>query len=282
MRRDRDGLAGVDPGSLRAARPRRRSRALAAAPHRRPAPRTFPIASWSGRRQIDLGHLAAYSEVCGFRLRDELPPTYPHILAFPLQMALMTDRRFPFPAVGLVHIPTGSPSTGRSRSARSSRFAVRASKLESHPKGRQFSLLPRPGSARSWFGRRPSTNLRRGEGSAESPGPSRSSEPRSARKLADRRPVEARRRPRAPLRRRLRRSKPDPHARLERQGVRVPAGDRARDVVEGPMPGCARGQVARRLHYRGRLQAADPAACQGRFPDSGRRQRRELRPPVPA
>ncbi len=46
----------------------------------------------------------AYSRVCGFRLRDECPPTYPHMLTFPLQMALMAGSDFPFPAVGLVHI----------------------------------------------------------------------------------------------------------------------------------------------------------------------------------
>ena len=38
------------------------------------------------------------------RLRDTLPATYPHVLAFDLHMELMTDGRFPFPAIGLVHI----------------------------------------------------------------------------------------------------------------------------------------------------------------------------------
>jgi MaoC like domain len=48
--------------------------------------------------------VADYARVCGFRLRDELPPTYPHVLAFPLHMRLMTDGSFPFSAVGLVHV----------------------------------------------------------------------------------------------------------------------------------------------------------------------------------
>ncbi|MDI7027729.1 hypothetical protein QMO31_32275, partial [Pseudomonas aeruginosa] len=43
-------------------------------------------------------------QVCGFRDDGLLPPTYPHILAFPLQMALLTDKRFPFPLLGLVHL----------------------------------------------------------------------------------------------------------------------------------------------------------------------------------
>jgi acyl dehydratase len=48
--------------------------------------------------------VAEYARVCGFRLRDELPPTFPHVLAFPLHMRLMTDGSFPFAPVGLVHI----------------------------------------------------------------------------------------------------------------------------------------------------------------------------------
>src|SRR5258708_11836750 len=48
--------------------------------------------------RIDRERLAAYNRVCKFPLRDQLPPTYPHILAFPLHLALMTDRRVPLPA----------------------------------------------------------------------------------------------------------------------------------------------------------------------------------------
>lgn len=51
----------------------------------------------------DPARLAAYSRVCGFRLSGDLPPTYPHILGFPLAMRLMTDPGFPFALPGLVH-----------------------------------------------------------------------------------------------------------------------------------------------------------------------------------
>jgi acyl dehydratase len=54
--------------------------------------------------EIERERVIAYSHVCGFRLRDECPPTYPHMLTFPLQMALMAGSDFPFPVVGLVHI----------------------------------------------------------------------------------------------------------------------------------------------------------------------------------
>ncbi|MER6120914.1 MaoC/PaaZ C-terminal domain-containing protein [Streptomyces sp. NPDC001743] len=49
------------------------------------------------------GPLAAYRRICGFTGPDALPVTYPHVLAFPLAMRLMTGRRFPLPVTGLVH-----------------------------------------------------------------------------------------------------------------------------------------------------------------------------------
>jgi acyl dehydratase len=54
--------------------------------------------------EVDPTRLAAYNRVCGFAVSDVLPPTYPHMLAFPLQLALMSDRSFPFGLPGLVHV----------------------------------------------------------------------------------------------------------------------------------------------------------------------------------
>jgi acyl dehydratase len=52
---------------------------------------------------VDPAHLADYARVCRLPLNDVLPATYPHMLTFPLQMALMSDRAFPFALPGLVH-----------------------------------------------------------------------------------------------------------------------------------------------------------------------------------
>jgi acyl dehydratase len=52
----------------------------------------------------DAGRLAGYARVCGFGLADVLPPSFPHVLAFPLQVALMSDRAFPLALPGLVHV----------------------------------------------------------------------------------------------------------------------------------------------------------------------------------
>ncbi|WP_216211937.1 MaoC/PaaZ C-terminal domain-containing protein [Amycolatopsis aidingensis] len=113
---------------------------------------------------IDPAHLAAYNQVCGFRLDDRLPATYPHILAFPLQIALMTEPAFPFPLLGMVHVanritqrrPVGLGERGTIR--------VRTENLRSHAQGTQFDVLsewvPEGQDAPVWTD--VSTYLRRG------------------------------------------------------------------------------------------------------------------------
>ncbi|MEI4274166.1 MaoC/PaaZ C-terminal domain-containing protein [Klenkia sp. LSe6-5] len=53
---------------------------------------------------VDPVQVADYAEVCRFRFGDTLPPTFPHVLTFPLQVALMADRSFPLALPGLVHV----------------------------------------------------------------------------------------------------------------------------------------------------------------------------------
>ena len=84
--------------------------------------------------RADAGEVAAYARVCGFALRDHLPPTYPHILAFPLQMAVMADGSFPFGAVGLVHIENSITQHRRIGLDEELRLTVRPTGLEPHPK----------------------------------------------------------------------------------------------------------------------------------------------------
>ena len=114
--------------------------------------------------RADAGEVAAYAKVCGFALRDHLPPTYPHILAFPLQMAVMADGSFPFGAVGLVHIENSITQHRRIGIDEELRLTVRPTGLQPHPKGRTFGLV-----TEAWVGRQKaweetSTMLRRGGG----------------------------------------------------------------------------------------------------------------------
>jgi len=91
--------------------------------------------------RVDPDKVAAYAKVCGFALRDRLPPTYPHVLAFPLHMAAMADGRFPFGAVGLVHIENRIVQRRPIVLGEELEIRVRATKLEPHPHGRTFALL---------------------------------------------------------------------------------------------------------------------------------------------
>jgi acyl dehydratase len=115
--------------------------------------------------RIDRDRLAAYNRVCRFPLRDQLPPTYPHILAFPLHLALMTDRRFPFPALGLVHIANRITQHRPIRVIEELELSVQATPLEPHPRGTQFTLRSeaRAGGELAW--EESSTILKRGESS---------------------------------------------------------------------------------------------------------------------
>jgi hypothetical protein len=90
---------------------------------------------------VSPAHLAQYDRVCGFRLTDTLPATYPHVLAFPLAMTLMTASDFPFPAVGIVHVANRITVRGPLSVSSTLDLTVRASHLRSHDRGRVFDIL---------------------------------------------------------------------------------------------------------------------------------------------
>jgi acyl dehydratase len=116
--------------------------------------------------QVDADRLAGYDEVCGFGLRDEIPATYPHILAFPLHMALMTDGAFPFAPMGLVHVANRISQHRPIRSTETLDLRVRAEALRAHPKGRQFDIVSEASVDGELVWRDVSTMLRRGGGDA--------------------------------------------------------------------------------------------------------------------
>ncbi|MFY1685822.1 MaoC/PaaZ C-terminal domain-containing protein [Micromonospora sp. WMMD730] len=90
---------------------------------------------------VDRAHLAEYDRVCGFRLADTLPATYPHVLGFPLALRLMTLPEFPFPLAGVVHVgnritvhrpvPADVPWD----------FVAYAENLRPHARGRQVDVV---------------------------------------------------------------------------------------------------------------------------------------------
>jgi acyl dehydratase len=111
---------------------------------------------------IDRAHVAAYSEVCGFGLKDTVPLTYPHILAFPLHMALMTDHDFPFPAIGTVHLENSVTQHRPVSAGESLQVSARPERLRTHPKGKVFDIVTEIHSAGELVWEETSTFLRRG------------------------------------------------------------------------------------------------------------------------
>ena len=90
---------------------------------------------------VDRAHLADYNRVCGFRLSDTLPATYPHVLAFPLAFRLMSRRDFPFPVVGLVHVANRIELRRPIDAGERLDLSVHAADLREHPRGRQLDVV---------------------------------------------------------------------------------------------------------------------------------------------
>jgi len=113
--------------------------------------------------------VADYARVCGFAVRGALPPTYAHVLAFPLHLALMADGRFPFGAVGLVHVENSITVHRPVEIGERLTLRVRPTKVQPHPKGRTFGIVSEAhvGGELVWQGL--STMLRRGGGDGQAP-----------------------------------------------------------------------------------------------------------------
>ena len=110
----------------------------------------------------DRDRLTAYNRVCGFPLADTVPLTWPHMLAFPLHLSLISAGDFPLPAIGLVHITNRIVSHRPIAAAETLALRVWAGPLEPHPRGTQFAIHTeaRVGDELVW--EEQSVNLRRG------------------------------------------------------------------------------------------------------------------------
>ena len=114
-----------------------------AATRRKITGKTLPDEGLRCGVDVEPKRLAAYRKVCGFVDDGLLPPTYPHVLAFALQMQLLTSKDFPFPLLGLIHLsnrirvlrPMGGVSHGR--------VSVQVQNLKAHAKGATFDLVTR-------------------------------------------------------------------------------------------------------------------------------------------
>lgn len=127
-----------------------------------------------GDLRVDRDRLAAYAHVCGFSLRDALPATLPHVLAFPLHLALMADGSFPFPALGLVHVSNRIVQHRPIDLSETLELRVYLTPLRPHRSGRTFTIVSEARVEGELVWEDHSTMLRRGRssegGAADAPG----------------------------------------------------------------------------------------------------------------
>lgn len=110
-----------------------------------------------------------YARVCGFIPEHGVPLTFPHLLAFPLHLLMLTDPAFPWPALGLVHLANHVRLRRPLAFNEVLRVEVEFGALLRHDKGQAFVLhtrLYRRGEA-VWDG--DSVYLKRGAAPAGDP-----------------------------------------------------------------------------------------------------------------
>lgn len=118
---------------------------------------------------VNRDRLAAYAHVCGSTLRDALPATFPHVLAFPLHLALMTDPKFPFGAIGLVHLSNRIVQRRPIDISEKLDLRVRTTPLSPHRRGQTFSIVSEARVEGELVWEDHSTMLRRGSSGNDAP-----------------------------------------------------------------------------------------------------------------
>ncbi len=107
-------------------------------------------------------HVSAYAAVCGFPVKDTAPVTFPHVLAFPLHMAVMSSPTFPFPAIGTVHIANRLTQRRPIEVGETLQIEVHTSAVRPHPKGQAVDFLAAATADGETVWESTSTYLRRG------------------------------------------------------------------------------------------------------------------------
>lgn len=82
----------------------------------------------------------AYGRACGFRREQGVPLSYPHRLAFPLHLMLLTRPGFPYPASGMVHLANRIHQHRRLEVGQALRLEVYCQRWLAHPKGQVLSI----------------------------------------------------------------------------------------------------------------------------------------------
>jgi hypothetical protein len=120
---------------------------------------------------IERTHVDAYAAVCGFPNKDVVPLPYPHLLAFPLHMAIMSDPAFPAPAIGTVHLENSITGHRPIAIGESLTVTTCVGAPQAHPKGTTYEFVTevRAVDEDAVVWESSSTYLRRGKGDDSAP-----------------------------------------------------------------------------------------------------------------
>ena len=91
--------------------------------------------------------LNRFRKVCGFERRRTLPATWPHVLAFPLHLKVLTDSSVPFPLLGLVHLRNRIVQHRPIGEGENLDLNVRLGQATKTSKGLEFDLITEASSA---------------------------------------------------------------------------------------------------------------------------------------
>ena len=92
---------------------------------------------------VDAKKVAAYAKVCGFSKAHGVPMLFLHFVAFPLAMMLFGSKRFPWPAMGTVHLANSATLHQRVHVGDDLRIEVQTGELFKHEKGQVLTLHAR-------------------------------------------------------------------------------------------------------------------------------------------
>ncbi|TKC81749.1 acyl dehydratase [Trinickia terrae] len=84
-----------------------------------------------------------YARVCGFAPGHGVPLTYPHLLAFPLHLMLLTEPGFPWPALGIVHLANRVRLWRPLAPGDTLRIEAECGPLLAHERGQAFTISVR-------------------------------------------------------------------------------------------------------------------------------------------
>lgn len=115
-------------------------------------------------------NLRHYEQVCGFTASNHIPITWPHILAFPLHLKLLTEKTFPLPLLGLVHLRNTITQYRAIGAGEALKLDVCLGNQESTSRGIEFGLVTKASSAGTLVWEETSTMLFRQSDKHSEPG----------------------------------------------------------------------------------------------------------------